>query len=265
MKKLSLLFVDVLLKIVPIRPLLKLLKKYKLFLIAFLIVLSFMFALWLNSLNMAQIVSYKSSLLLLVAKYPLLASLLFFMVYLLFSTISLPGLTVFNIVGGFLFGFVKGTVLSVFAVSIGSSFCFLLIRFFFSGFFIKKGGKKLKKIHQHLNKNQVYYLFAFRLFPFTPLFFTNLIMGLSSIRLSLFYTVSFIALLPQLAIYANIGAQMSQLENLQGLVQPNLLFAFSLIALFPFTVKFLFYVLKKIKPSAQDLPLEADKAYLSSK
>ena len=138
----------------------------------------------------------------------------------------MPGATVLNVIGGFLFGFLKGTLLSVFAVSIGSGFAFLLSRYFFRDFFLKKSGAKMKKIYGHLRGNEVYYLFAFRLFPFIPLLFTNMIMGLSSIRFSVFFIVSFITLLPHLAIYANIGSQLSQLEDLHGFFRSLSAFCF---------------------------------------
>ena len=258
MRKLSAIFFDILLRIFYIKTILKAFRKYIVAVFVLLIALFFVLMEWFKTFEIKEIVEYKQSLLYLAHDYPLALSVSFFLAYVLISTISLPGTTVLNIIGGFLFGFVKGTVLAIFAISIGSSFAFLLTRFFLRDFFIKRGGVKMKKIHNHLNENEIYYLFAFRLFPFTPLFFTNMIMGLSSIRLSVFYIISFITLLPQLAIYANIGSQISQLEELQGLIEPNLLFAFSLIGLFPLSVKYMFKFFKKFKKAKSELPLESD-------
>ena len=212
---------------------------------------------WFKTFDLKEIIEYKKSLLFLVQDRPLVLSVSFFLIYLFVSTLSLPGTTVFNIIGGFLFGFIKGTLISVFAVSLGSCGAFLFTRFFLRDFLIKKGGKKIKKIYNILEKDTAYYLFALRVFPFTPFFFTNITMGLSSIKLSVFYAVSFISLLPGLAVYANIGSQFSKLENLQGFVAPNLLFAFALIGLFPLFIKYFLKFLKRFKKSKEDLPLES--------
>lgn len=260
MKKLTTIFLDILLRVLYIKPIFRLLKKHKLILIVLLTSLFFILIEWLKTFQIQEILEHKQNLLQLAHDYPLSLSLIFFFSYLLISTLSLPATAVFNVIGGFLFGFAKGVLLSIFALSIGSGFAFLLTRYFLRDFFIRKGGARMKKAYRHLTNNQIYYLFAFRLFPFTPLFFTNMIMGLSSIRFSVFYIVSFIALLPQLAIYANIGSQLSQLENLHGLMDPNMLLAFALIGLFPLSIKYLFRLIKRFKKSKEDLSLESDSA-----
>ena len=260
MKKLFSWFLDALLKILGIKH--SVLKKYKPLSLVFLITLFFLCIEWLKTFDANEIVEYKRHLLYLAQDHPLSLSIAFFLVYLFAATLSLPGTTAFNIIGGFLFGFIQGTVLAIFAVSIGCCFAFLITRFFLRDFFIKKGGVKMKKIYGHLKKDEVYYLFAFRLFPFIPLFFTNIVMGLSSIRLSVFYIVSFISLLPAMVIYANMGSQLSQLENLQGLAEPNVLFAFSLVGLFPLFVKYFFKFFKRLQKSRKKLPLESDSLLL---
>ena len=258
-----LIFLDILFRILRLKPVVQFIKKHKALMIVFLVAV-FLFSIeWIKTFDVREIVEHKKALLHFVQDHPLALSIYFFLIYLFISTLSLPGTTAFNIVGGFLFGLAKGTLLSIFAVTIGSSFAFLLTRFFLRDFFMKKGGTKMKKIYKLLKKNEVYYLFAFRLFPFTPLFFTNIVMGLSSIKLSAFYIVSFISLLPLLIIYANMGAQLSELEDLQGLAAPDLWFAFALIGLFPLFVRYLLRFIKRLKKTKEDFSLESDNPLLS--
>lgn len=115
----------------------------------------------------------------------------------------------------------------------------------------------MQKAFSLLEKDDVYYLFAFRLFPFTPLFFTNMIMGLSSIKLSVFYIISFISLLPLLAIYANMGSQLSHLETWEGLMSFEILAAFGLVGLFPLLMKYLLKFFKRFKKNKEDLVLDS--------
>ena len=258
MSKLYTVLFEILLRIFRIKPLIAFFKKHKALLIVFLGVCALLLLEWFKTFNLTELMEYKKSLLALSERRPLLLSVSFFLIYFFIATLSIPGTTVLNLIGGFLFGFIKGTLISVFAVSLGACGTFLLIRYFLRDFFLKKEIKKLKKIYNILEKDSLYYLFALRMFPLTPFFFTNIVMGLSSIKLSVFYMVSFISLLPGLAIYANIGSQFSYLEDLQDFVAPNLLLSFSLIGIFPLFVKYLFRFLKKFKKSKEDLPLESD-------
>ena len=258
MKKLYTVLFDLLLWIFRIKPLLAILKKYKVFLIVFFGACVLLFLEWFKTFDLNELIEYKKNLLALSEDRPFFLSLSFFLIYFFIAVLSIPGTTVLNVLGGFLFGFAKGTVISIFAVSFGACGTFLLTRYFLRDFFIKKEGKKLNKIYSILEKDSLYYLFALRMFPFTPFFFTNIAMGLSSMKLSVFYVISLIALLPGLAIYANIGSQFSQLENLRDFTAPNLLLSFSLIGIFPLFVKYLFRFLKKFKKSKEELPLESD-------
>ena len=261
-KKIFFVFLDILLKVLQIRPIIRILKKYKILLLIVFAVLLTALVLWLRTFSLSELLAYKKQLLGFVQNNPVLTAVSFFLVYMLSAVASFPGTTVLSIAGGFLFGFVKGLFLSVFAVSIGSCFAFLITRHFLRDFFIRKAGSKLKKIYSHLQKDEVYYLFAFRLFPFTPLFFTNMLMGLTSMRLNVFFIASFIAFLPTLFIYVNMGSQLSQLEDWSGLTQPNLLFAFALMGAFPLIVRYSFKFFKRFRKSKQEFPLDSEQVFL---
>lgn len=263
MRKLFSAFLDILFKVLRVKPAIRLLKKHKALIIGLFIVLAFALAAWLKTVDLSEILSYKKSLLSAAQDHPLASSLAFFLIYFLVASLSLPGAAFFSLSGGFLFGFAKGAALSIFAISLGSSAAFLLTRFFARDFLIKKGGRKLEKIYNKLKKDEIYYLFALRLLPFIPLFFTNMIMGLSSIRLSAFFVVSFVSFLPLLAVYTNMGAQLSQLEGLRGLTAPNLLFAGALAGLFPLFARQALRFVKKLKKTEGPLPLESESAFFS--
>ena len=256
MKKLSSLILDIFSRLLRVKPFTRFFKKYKLQVILFLVLVGILCVEGLKTLDFQGLIDYKRWLLYWVQDHPLVASLSFFLVYMFLAILSLPGSTILSFIGGFLFGFVKGTLFSVFALSFGSGISFLLFRFFFRDLFIKKGRKKMKRIYMVLKKDEVYYLFAFRMFPFIPLFLATITMGLSSIKFTSFYVISFIAFLPLVGIYVNMGTQISQLEDIQGLMAPNSLIAFSLIGIFPLCVKYLFKFLKKFKKSDKDLSIE---------
>ena len=261
-KKIFSVFLDILLKVLQLKPIFRVLKKYKVLILIFFAVLLIGLILWLRTFSLSDILTYKKQLFDLIQDKPFLIAASFFLIYVFISTISLPGTTVLSISGGFLFGFVKGLLISLFAVSIGSCFAFLITRYFLRDFFIKKAGSKLERIYNHLKRDEVYYLFAFRLFPFTPLFFTNLLMGLTSMRLNVFLIVSFIAFMPTVFVYVNMGSQLSRLEDWNGLTDPNLIFAFALMGVFPLIVRYSFKFLKGLKKSKEEFYLDSEQIFL---
>ena len=246
-------FLDILFRVLQIKPTLRFLRKYKSLVVLFFAIVLIGLILWLRTFNLSEILSYKKQLFYFIQDKPFLTALSFFLMYLLVSIASLPGTAILSVTGGFLFGFTQGLILSLLAISFGSCFAFLITRYFLRDFFIKKAGSKLEKIYSHLKQDEVYYLFAFRLFPFIPLFFTNMLMGLTSIRLDLFFIVSFVAFLPAVFIYVNMGSQLSRLEDWDGFSDPRLLFAFALMGMFPLIVRYSLKFLKRFKKSKEEL------------
>ena len=86
-----------------------------------------------------------------------------------------------------------------------------------------------------------------RLIPLIPYFLINLLMGLTSIKTSLFYIVSQAGMLPVTAIFTYSGNQLAQIKTLEDILSPSLLFAFALLGIFPIAAKKLidFYKRKK--------------------
>ena len=257
-KKIFSAFLNILLKIFQLKAFFYLLKRYKIFiLLGFLLILVGLF-LWIRTLNLSDVLTYKEQLFYFIEKNPILTAGSFFLIYLIVSIFSLPGTAVLGVIGGFLFGFIQGLFFSIVSVTLGSSVAFLITRRFFKKWFLKKAGSKINKILKYLHEDEIYYLFAFRLFPFIPFFVTNIFMALSSMSFKLFFIISFIALLPLLAIYVNIGSQLSQLEDWKGFSDPYLLSAFTLVGLFPLIVKYTFKFVKNFKKSRQELVLDSD-------
>jgi uncharacterized membrane protein YdjX (TVP38/TMEM64 family) len=56
-------------------------------------------------------------------------------------------------------------------------------------------------------------------------------------RLSTFYWVSQIGMLPGTVVYVNAGRELAKIESLQGILSPGLIISFALLGLFPITAK----------------------------
>ncbi len=163
--------------------------------------------------------------------------LLFFLLYILVTGLSLPGALVMTLIAGALFGLLWGTILVSFASSLGASMAFIISRTLLHDFVQQRYSKRLKIINEGVKKDGAYYLFTLRLIPLFPFFIINVVMALTPIRLATFYLVSQAGMLPGTLVYVNAGTQLSQIESLSGILSPDLLIAFVLLALFPYLAK----------------------------
>ncbi|MDN5869561.1 MAG: FAD-dependent oxidoreductase [Nitrococcus sp.] len=161
----------------------------------------------------------------------------FFLLYVVVTALSLPGATIMTLAAGALFGFWVALVLVSFASSIGATLAFLASRFLFQDTVQRRFGERLKKINAGVEKDGAYYLFTLRLIPVFPFFVVNLVMGLTRIRTWTFYWVSQVGMLAGTAVYVYAGMELGELDQLSGLLSPDLIGAFVLLGLFPWLAK----------------------------
>ncbi|MCD6580330.1 MAG: FAD-dependent oxidoreductase, partial [Desulfuromusa sp.] len=163
--------------------------------------------------------------------------LIYFVIYILVTGLSLPGAAVMTLAGGALFGLWTALVVVSFASSIGATLAFLVSRFLLRDWVQGKFGDKLQAINAGIEKEGAFYLFSLRLVPLFPFFAINLLMGLTPIKTSLYYLVSQVGMLAGTFVFVNAGTQIAQLESAAGILSPGLLFSFALLGIFPLVAK----------------------------
>ncbi len=161
----------------------------------------------------------------------------FFLMYVVTTAASLPGATILTLAGGAIFGLLSGLIIISFASSIGASLAFLISRYLFRETIQEKFGRSLTSINDGIAKDGAFYLFALRLVPAFPFFVINLVMGLTPIKLKTFYWVSQVGMLAGTIVYVNAGTQLAQIDSASGILSPELIFSFVLLALLPFVGK----------------------------
>ncbi len=175
------------------------------------------------------------------------SSVVYFLIYVVVTALSLPGAAVMTLAGGALFGFYWGTILVSFASSIGASFSFLASRFLLRGMVEKRFATALSTINEGLKKEGGYYLLSLRLLPVVPFFVINAVMGLTSMALSRFYVISQIGMLAGTMVYVNAGTQLASVKTLRDVVSPTIFASFLLMGIFPIVVKKYLDALRKRK------------------
>lgn len=168
-------------------------------------------------------------------------------IYVLVTSLSLPGAAVMSLAAGALFGLLTGTVIVLFASTIGATLACFVSRFILRSWIQDKFGDKLKTVNEGIENEGVFYLFTLRLIPVFPYWLINLVMGFTKMPLRTFYWVSLIGMLPGAIIYVNAGKELVKIESLSGILSPGLILAFALLGVFPLVAKKLLALYKTRK------------------
>lgn len=209
--------------------------KKKIFILLFIaiaIILFFVFDLGrYTSLDFFQ--SQKTAIIDYYRSNPLETGIIFFLIYVAITGMSLPGAAIMTLVGGAIFGLLWGTVIVSFASTIGATIAFLISRFLFRDFIQKRYSSRLKIINAGVEKDGAFYLFTLRLVPVFPFFIINILMALTPLRTVTFFIISQVGMLPGTIVYINAGTQLAQISSTRDIVSPELIFAFTLLGIFP--------------------------------
>lgn len=165
------------------------------------------------------------------------ASLLFVLIYVLSTALSLPGASLLTLGGSAVFGVAWGLLLVSFASTIGATLAFLSARFLLRDWVTARFGDKLATFQSGMAKEGAFYLLSLRLIPIFPFFLVNLLMGLTPIRVSTYYWVSQLGMLPGTFVYVLAGSELGQLTSTGNILSPRLMVALTLLGLMPWLIK----------------------------
>jgi pyruvate/2-oxoglutarate dehydrogenase complex dihydrolipoamide dehydrogenase (E3) component/uncharacterized membrane protein YdjX (TVP38/TMEM64 family) len=202
-------------------------------------------------LSFEQLKASQASFAQLHAEQPLTVAVVYFLVYVLATALSIPGAVIITLAGGAIFGLWQGLLIVSFASTLGATLAFLASRFLLRDWVEARFGQRLADINAGVNREGGFYLFTLRLIPVVPFFLINLLMGLTRMKVWTYYWVSQIGMLAGTAVYVNAGTQLAQLESLQGILSPALLGSFVLLGIFPLIARRIVAAVQKRKVYAR--------------
>jgi len=153
-----------------------------------------------------------------------------FAVYVLATTLSLPGGLVLSLTAGFLFGRWVGTVLVVIAATIGATLLFLAARYLFADAARRRMGALGEKINAGFTENALSYLLFLRFVPLFPFFLVNLAPAFTTISVRTFVIGTLIGIIPGSFVFVNLGQTLGRIDSLSGLLSTETIAAFVLLA-----------------------------------
>lgn len=171
----------------------------------------------------------------------------FMLIYIVSTSLSLPGAAVLGLAAGALFGLVTGAIAVSFASSIGATLACIVSRFLLRDWIQNRFGDRLKTVNEGIEREGAFYLFTLRLIPVFPFWLINLIMGVTKMPLRTYYWVSQVGMFPGTLVFVNAGKELGKIESPSGIFSPGLILSFVLLGLFPITAKKLIALYKKKK------------------
>ena len=176
----------------------------------------------------------------------------YIVIYILVTSLSLPGAAIMTLAGGALFGLLIGTIVVSFASTIGATLACFVSRFVLRDWVQERFGDKLKEVNEGIAREGSFYLFTLRLIPIFPFWLINLVMGLTKMPFKTFYWVSQVGMLAGTIVYVNAGKELAKINSISGILSPGLIISFVLLGLFPIATKKLLSLYKSKKASSDN-------------
>lgn len=185
-----------------------------------------------------------------VAGQPVLSAVLFVVIYIAAVAFSLPAASVLTIFGGFLFGWLAGGIMVVFAATIGATILFLVARSSFGSTLRDKLGDKAAAFADGLKKDAFNYLLVLRLAPVFPFFVVNVAPALFNVKTRDYVLATILGIIPGTFAFAWLGEGVGSVldaakatgtePSVKDLVTPEITFAFialAIVAAIPLVVR----------------------------
>ena len=169
-----------------------------------------------HHLTLAGVKARQAQLTALYVQSPWMVLLIFGLVYVVVTALSLPGAVPLTLMGGAFLGLGVGTLVVSLASTLGATLAMLSARYVLRDLVQARWGQKLETIQQGMDRDGTFYLFSLRLLPVVPFFLLNLAMGLTRMKVWTYFWVSQIGMLAGTVVYVNAGTQLAHLGDEAG-------------------------------------------------
>ena len=193
-----------------------------------------------GSVTLENLQARHQALLLYCQQAPRQSAALYFILYVLVTTLSLPGAALLTLLGGALFGLWPGILLVSFASTLGATLAMLVSRYLLRDWVQHRFAEQMRTVNDGVARDGAFYLFALRLMPLFPFFVVNLLAGVTRLGVWRYWWVSQLGMLPGAIVYLNAGHQLGQITSLHDILSPGVVFAFTLLGLLPLITRWLF-------------------------
>lgn len=141
-----------------------------------------------------------------VGRNAVLAGLAYVAIYTVAVALSVPGAVFLTLAGGFLFGAVAGTILTVLGATAGATLVFLLAKLVFGPKALDRLGATAARLAEAIRRHAWSYLLVLRLVPLFPFFLVNLVPAFVGVRLPVYVLTTCLGIVPATVVFSLAGA-----------------------------------------------------------
>ncbi|MEO0999161.1 MAG: VTT domain-containing protein [Pseudomonadota bacterium] len=163
------------------------------------------------------------------------AVLVYMLAYVAVVAFSIPGGLFMTLAGGFLFGLVPATAMTVTAATIGATILFLAAKTGLGDTLHARltsqagEGGLLSRIERGLRENEISFLFLMRLVPAVPFFVANLAPAFLGTKLRNYVFTTFLGIIPGTAVYSWIGAGLGDVFEMGETPNLSIIFEWQIL------------------------------------
>lgn len=170
---------------------------------------------------------------------PLSTASVFFLVFLVGTSCSLPVAGVLSVASGVVFGVEVGFVISSLATTLGGTIALYATRFLFHDLVKRRFSTQLEIVDRGIEKEGAFYLFSLRMVAVIPFWLLNLLMALTAMKPRTFMLATYLGMIPILLILVYTGDQLGEIDtfSMAAVFSPGLILALAMLAGFPFFAK----------------------------
>ena len=181
-------------------------------------------------LSLDTLKTHRETLTAYVKSYFALAAATYVLAYIAAVAFSLPGAVFLTLAGGFLFGAVVGTLLTVTGATIGATLIFLFAKTLFGDNALDKFGAPAAKLADGIRRNAGSYLMVLRLVPLFPFFLVNLVPAFVGVPLVTYVLTTFFGIIPGTAVFSLAGAGLGSVLDQGGAITPGSILTREIVA-----------------------------------
>jgi len=156
--------------------------------------------------------------------HQLLSIMVYASIYIAVVAFSLPGGAVMTITGGFLFGPVLATSVTVVSATIGATLLFLAAQTALGDVLRAKAGPAMQKMQEGFRKNELSYMFVLRLVPLFPFFIVNLTPAFLGVSLRSYVIATLFGIIPGTFVFTLVGNGLGTVFDVGGMPDLGIIF-----------------------------------------
>lgn len=184
---------------------------------------------------------------------PVSTAAVFFTVFFVGTSCSLPVTAVLTLAGGIVFGTLTGFSLSLAASTLGGTVALYSTRYLFYDLVKRRFTGQVEMVNKGIEKEGAFYLFGLRMIPVIPFWLLNLVMGLTSMRVPVFMLATFFGMIPILLIVTFTGDELGEIDSFSftEVFTADLILALCLLASFPLIARLLLKLVQRYANSRE--------------